>query len=151
MTTGWPPGLLQDDERKLSRWLASRPDALYQLRENMKQDIIAMARKAGFTLQRDERLFTEMLERFAALAQAAERNKLASWMMAQGYATGHGETMEGLLEELEREVGFKRAELWIKRISEAVFAEREACAKWYENAGWLLDESDVADAIRART
>ena len=48
MTTGWPPGLLQDDERKLSRWLASRPDALYQLRKKMTQeDIIAMAREAG--------------------------------------------------------------------------------------------------------
>jgi len=29
--------LLQDDERKLSRWLASRPDALYQLRKNMTE------------------------------------------------------------------------------------------------------------------
>jgi hypothetical protein len=37
MKTGWPPGLLQDDERKLSRWLASRPDALYQLRKNMTE------------------------------------------------------------------------------------------------------------------
>lgn len=25
--TGWPPGLLQDDSRELSRWFASRPDA----------------------------------------------------------------------------------------------------------------------------
>lgn len=25
--TGWPPGLLQDDDRKLSMWLASRLDA----------------------------------------------------------------------------------------------------------------------------
>jgi hypothetical protein len=37
VTTGWPPGLLQDDERKLSRWLASRPDALYKLRKNMTE------------------------------------------------------------------------------------------------------------------
>ena len=35
MTTGWPPGLLQDDDRKLSCWFASRPDALYQIRKNM--------------------------------------------------------------------------------------------------------------------
>ena len=27
--TGWPAGLLQDDDRKLSKWLASRPDAKY--------------------------------------------------------------------------------------------------------------------------
>ena len=33
---------------------------------------------------------------------------------------------------------------------QAVELEREACAKWYEDKGWLLDESDVADAIRAR-
>ena len=25
--TGWPAGLLQDDDRKLSKWLAPRPDA----------------------------------------------------------------------------------------------------------------------------
>ena len=36
------------------------------------------------------------------------------------------------------------------QIEAAVLAEREACAKWYEDKGWLLDESDVADAIRAR-
>ena len=30
---------------------------------------------------------------------------------------------------IEREVGFARAELWIKRINDAVEAEREACAK----------------------
>ena len=119
----------------------------------MSNDIIRMAREAGFTLQRDERLFTEMLERLAALAQAAEHNKLATWMIAQGYATGHGDTMEGLLEELEREVGFKRAELWLKRINEAVLAEREACAKVCDafesdtdpDAGAVL-----AQAIRAR-
>lgn len=33
--TGWPPGLLQDDNRKLSKWFASRPDALYVLRKNL--------------------------------------------------------------------------------------------------------------------
>jgi hypothetical protein len=94
--------------------------------DSMNDDIIAMARKAGPLISTP---FDVWCERFAALAQAAERNKLAAWMMAQGYATGHGDTIEGLLEELEREVGFKRAELWIKRISEAVLAEREACAE----------------------
>jgi len=37
MKTGWPPGLLQDDDRKLSCWLASRPDARYQLRKNIME------------------------------------------------------------------------------------------------------------------
>lgn len=31
--TGWPPGLLQDDDRKLSRWFASRLDARRRVRE----------------------------------------------------------------------------------------------------------------------
>jgi hypothetical protein len=104
MTTGWPPGLLQDDERKLSRWLASRPDALYQLRKNMTQDIIAMAREAGihhaFDSEghwdglTDQKLFdphphpndvvygdkrtVEILERFDALIRADEREACLS-------------------------------------------------------------------------
>lgn len=32
-TTGWPPGMLQDDSRKLSDWLASRPGARRLARE----------------------------------------------------------------------------------------------------------------------
>ena len=31
--TGWPPGLLQDDSRELSRWFASRLDARYVIRK----------------------------------------------------------------------------------------------------------------------
>lgn len=31
--TGWPPGLLQDDDRKLSRWFASRPNARWEVRQ----------------------------------------------------------------------------------------------------------------------
>lgn len=31
--TGWPAGLLQDDDRRLSRWLASRLDARQRVRE----------------------------------------------------------------------------------------------------------------------
>lgn len=31
----------------------------------------------------------------------------------------------------------------------AVLAERERIAKWYEAEGWLLDESNVAAAIRS--
>lgn len=45
MKTGWPPGLLQDDDRRLSRWFASRPDARYQLRKNMTKDEVINALK----------------------------------------------------------------------------------------------------------
>jgi hypothetical protein len=76
----------------------------------MTQDIIRMAREAGAWSQQFKNrdveyvLSAESLERFAAAARADERNKLAAWMQAQGYATGHGDTIEGLLEELEREI-----------------------------------------------
>ena len=41
--TGWPPGLLQDDSRELSRWLASKPDARRRVRETCAD--IARARQ----------------------------------------------------------------------------------------------------------
>jgi hypothetical protein len=34
-------------------------------------------------------------------AVAAEREKLARWMIRHGYATGHGDTTEDLLSELD--------------------------------------------------
>jgi hypothetical protein len=37
--TGWPPGLLQDDCRGLSKWLASRPDARQRLREALAEPV----------------------------------------------------------------------------------------------------------------
>jgi hypothetical protein len=119
----------------------------------MNDDIIRMAREAGAEFAElpmgDAWVFPEegQLQRFAALVRAAERNKLVAWMMAQDYATGHGDTMEGLLEELEREVGFKRAELWLKRINAAVLAEREACLNCYSPDDTA---QDWADKIRAR-
>lgn len=45
-----------------------------------RDDIIRMAQEAGFTLQRDEWLFTEMLERFATLVAAAEREACAKFV-----------------------------------------------------------------------
>ena len=50
---------------------------------------------------------------------------------------------------IEREIGFAKAELWIKRINDAVVAEREACAKLCEAQGEYGDEQ-YAKAIRAR-
>jgi hypothetical protein len=66
-----------------------------------RDDISRMAREAGIVMRSHEHQ-TEptKLERFAALVAAAERNKLAAWMMAQGYATGHGDSTEDLLKEL---------------------------------------------------
>ena len=88
---------------------------------------------------------------FSVLQEKATRRhvaKLAAWMMAQGYATGHGDTTEDLLEEFEREIGFDKAELWLKRINDAVLAEREACLNCYSPDDTA---EDWADKIRART
>jgi hypothetical protein len=67
-------------------------------------------------------------------AVEAEREKVAAWMMRQGYATGHGDTVEDLLKELEWQIRER---------------EREACAKLCD--GWTHADGDrCAAAIRAR-
>ena len=86
----------------------------------------------------------EILSPFAALVAAAERNKLAAWMIERGYATGHGDTIKDLLKELEWQIAER---------------EREACAKACEILGAEDDSfyaefsraKDCAAAIRART
>ena len=35
--TGYPVGLLQDDDSQLSKWFASRPDARYIGRKNIQE------------------------------------------------------------------------------------------------------------------
>lgn len=70
-----------------------------------REDIIAMAREAGddweHTLPEDK----AFLERFAQAAYAAgaqaERQKVVNWMRERSYATGHGDSVEDLLKELE--------------------------------------------------
>jgi hypothetical protein len=94
-----------------------------------KEDIIRMAREAGPLISTP---FDVWCERFAALAQAAERNKLAAWMQAQGYATGHGDTIEGLLEELRWQV-------------------RDACAVLCDQLSDSSRDLRFGAAIRART
>ena len=68
-----------------------------------KEDIIRMAREAGLAYGSDEKPLGSVT-RFAALVAAAERNKLAAWMIERGYATGHGDTIEDLLQELDWQV-----------------------------------------------
>lgn len=52
---------------------------------------------------------------------------------------------------IEREIGFAKAELWIKRINDAVVAEREACAKVCESHVRYPSRLYFADAIRERS
>jgi hypothetical protein len=120
-----------------------------------RDDIIRMAREAGMEHREHadevnseycDGVHLDDLERFAALVAAAERNKLAQWMMTQGYATGHGDTTEDLLDELDWQI----TESWSKVVVASVEAEREACAKVCEDKNTLLAWPTYAAAIRAR-
>ena len=54
---------------------------------------------------------------------------------------------------IEREIGFARAELWLKRINDAVLAEREACAEIcdrFQARDVGMQPAECAGAIRAR-
>ncbi len=115
-----------------------------------REDIIKLAREAQmpFYWRTGEITYLDKLERFATLVAAAEREKLAAWMMRQGYATGHGDTVEDLLKELE----------W--QIEERIRNERSACAKVCEDIPLPKDSEALthlptiercATAIRART
>lgn len=89
------------------------------------------------------------LETFAGLAAAdlvqaavnVQREKVARWMIANGYATGHGEKITDLLEELR----------W--QIDERIAIEREACARACDKLGDEYADANAADcafAIRER-
>lgn len=105
-----------------------------------RDDIIRLAREAGMErvvkehsdgTRTVELPHPDLLARFAALVAAHEREKVAAWMLRRSYATGHGDTVEDLLDELEWQVAAH---------------EREACAKL---AGPHLG-GQIAAAIRAR-
>jgi len=102
--------------------------------ESCDKDKVGAWHNGFWTLTQDE------LARFAALVAAAERNKLAAWMMANGCATGHGDTTDDLLGELG----------W--QIAEKLKMERESCAQIAEEwIGPVRDrELHIAAAIRAR-
>ena len=78
-----------------------------------------------------------------------DKEKVAQWMIQQGYATGHGDTVEDLLKELEWQI----AENWTNALIKGVEGEREACAKLvdaYAPVGLNTVLTTVAAAIRAR-
>jgi hypothetical protein len=103
-----------------------------------QDDILRMAREAGLTtMAHDSRI-----ARFASLAVAAQREKVAHWMRSLGYATGHGDTIEDLLDHLGTQIA--------EGLEVGVLMEREACAKVCEGPGWNA-ANWCAAAIRARS
>lgn len=118
------------------------------------KDTIGMAKEAGgddWDIFKD---FMPEIERFAELFAAAKErddiNKLAAWMMQRGYATGHGESIEDLLQELDWQI----AEGWTRAMVNGVNSEREACAKVLDAMAKKDKLSNyykvAANAIRAR-
>jgi len=111
-----------------------------------RDELIRMAQEAGFAVQKwddgvDEvmdgdnyHIQTDQVIDFANLVASAERNKVAQWIMARGYSTGHGDTVEDLLTEFNWQV---REE------------ERELCAQLCEEIkGVKLQGYEFAKAIR---
>ena len=80
----------------------------------------------------------DQMRKYSDKAVSDEREQVAAWMMQRGYATGHGDTVEGLLKELEWQVAER---------------EREACAKVCEELFADVppySAPDCAAAIRER-
>ena len=77
----------------------------------------------------------------------SDKEKLAQWMIQRGYATGHGDSVEDLLQELDWQI----AENWNRALINGITTEREACAdecvKLAVGGGFA---ADCAAAIRAR-
>jgi hypothetical protein len=94
MKTGWPPGLLQDDDRKLSKWFAGRPDARYQLRKHMKDDIIGMVRTAMLSGTFNRPAFEDALKNLEIVAAANEREACAK--LIESNKTGANELMDAV-------------------------------------------------------
>lgn len=103
-------------------------------------------------LKEDEKLLPTLITLAYSDGVDAEREKVAKWMIERGYATGHGDTIEDLLKELEWQVAEREREACAK------LCEEIKCGMWEESKKHrdtrLRDASDGAGvciyAIRAR-
>lgn len=114
-------------------------------------DIIRIAQEAGLHLATDVNwmpiIGLEYAEKFSALVAAAKREKVAHWMMQRGYATGHGDTLEDLLQELEWQI----AENWTRAMVNGAKTAREQCWQAIEavDDGEAPEYRICQEAIRA--
>jgi glycine/D-amino acid oxidase-like deaminating enzyme len=125
--------MLQDDDSRLSRWLANRPGARYQVRKNVTEQ------------QPDALRLADALETLSPL----ERDAAAELRRLHELYNALLDDYHGVMETLEE-------------MQAAVAAEREACAKLCDSLEeqceklGLPDEkwptpADCAAVIRART
>jgi len=111
----------------------------------MTQDeMIALAKQAGFAeperiISTDTIRCVPDLAYFAELVAEKEREVVANWIMNKGFATGHGDSIVDLLDQLEWQIEEK---------------EREACADLCEQYGFNnhcgITTDVIATEIRAR-
>jgi hypothetical protein len=140
------------DECGMMEYLDLHCDSVgIQMILDMVNDAVAAEREACAKLVRDDysnkhaQLWLKRIDE----AVRAERNKLAAWMIQFGFATGHGDTMEELVDALGTEI--------VDRIDGEVEAEREACAQLCEKnapndfSGYDTACRQLAEAIRARS
>lgn len=77
-----------------------------------REDIINLAEEA-LSIRMEDKVWTMStthLEHFANAIVNNQRAKVAFWMISQGYATGHGNTIEDLLKELEWQIWDEKRE-----------------------------------------
>ncbi len=122
--------------------MADKPEAL-RLAEQLEDPVNAKLYLAPYVADELRRLYAEN-ERLK-VELAAQREKLAHWMRNLGYATGHGDSMEDLLDHLGTQIS--------EGLEVEVLMEREACANICD--GIIYHDGKEADrcaaAIRARS
>ena len=121
-----------------------------------REAIIKLAREAGFKVDWQHADVAEIkakrYEYFAALVAAAEREKLAAWMMRQGYATGHGDTVEDLLKELEWQIEERIRREWVGLTADEIWKCNKASGSAVEFHICYAHQNvlDFAEAIEAK-
>ena len=121
-----------------------------------REAIIKLAREAGFKVDWQHADVAEIkakrYEYFAALVAAAEREKVAQWMMRQGYATGHGDTVEDLLKELEWQIEERIRREWVGLTADEIWKCNKASGSAVEFHICYAHQNveDFAEAIEAK-
>jgi hypothetical protein len=114
-----------------------------------QEDIIRMAREAGFVeyllcVYRADKGVEHLARAAYEAGAAAQREKLAHWMRSMGYATGHGDTMEEMLDHLGTQIS--------EGLEVEVLMEREACADICDQHASIEGIAQrCAEQIRARS
>ena len=110
-----------------------------------QEEIIEMANQVGASPSSNPDEYDVLkityceLEAFAKLVAEKEREVVANWIMDRGFATGHGDSIVDLLDQLEWQIAEKEREECAE-VCDDIHAEHEVKGVF----------SSYAEAIRAR-